>query len=38
MKPDIKSGNFTREEEDAIINLHESLTIWWSPIENCLRQ
>ncbi|CAI0558867.1 unnamed protein product [Linum tenue] len=32
LNPDIKRGNFTREEEDAIINLHESLGNRWSAI------
>jgi len=25
LKPDIKRGNFTKEEEDAIISLHQIL-------------
>ncbi|XP_058766486.1 transcription factor MYB14-like [Vicia villosa] len=32
LKPDIKRGNFTKEEEDAIINLHEMLGNRWSAI------
>lgn len=32
LRPDIKRGNFTREEEDAIINLHEMLGNRWSAI------
>ncbi|XP_073002136.1 transcription factor MYB4-like [Typha latifolia] len=32
LRPDIKRGNFTREEEEAIINLHESLGNRWSAI------
>ncbi|CAL1396352.1 unnamed protein product [Linum trigynum] len=32
LKPDIKRGHFTREEEDAIIKLHESLGNRWSAI------
>ncbi|KAG7013487.1 Transcription factor MYB15, partial [Cucurbita argyrosperma subsp. argyrosperma] len=32
LKPDIKRGNFTKEEEDAIINLHELLGNRWSAI------
>ncbi|KAG8060226.1 hypothetical protein GUJ93_ZPchr0002g25287 [Zizania palustris] len=32
LRPDIKRGNFTREEEDAIINLHQLLGNRWSAI------
>ncbi|KAK7336866.1 hypothetical protein VNO77_17416 [Canavalia gladiata] len=32
LRPDIKRGNITREEEDAIINLHEMLGNRWSAI------
>ncbi|KAF9605641.1 hypothetical protein IFM89_017984 [Coptis chinensis] len=32
LRPDIKRGNFTREEEDSIINLHEMLGNRWSTI------
>ncbi|CAL5436606.1 unnamed protein product [Camellia sinensis] len=32
LRPDIKRGNFTREEEDAIIELHEKLGNRWSAI------
>nr|QQY00481.1 transcription factor MYB4 [Amana edulis] len=32
LRPDIKRGNFTREEEDMIINLHEMLGNRWSAI------
>jgi myb proto-oncogene protein len=32
LRPDIKRGNFTREEEDAIIQLHELLGNRWSLI------
>ncbi|KAL6194783.1 PREDICTED: myb-related protein Myb4-like [Fragaria vesca subsp. vesca] len=32
LRPDIKRGNFSREEEDAIINLHEMLGNRWSAI------
>ncbi|KAE8681772.1 Transcription factor MYB3 [Hibiscus syriacus] len=32
LRPDIKRGNFTWEEEDAIINLHELLGNRWSAI------
>ncbi|KAI9119385.1 hypothetical protein K1719_010060 [Acacia pycnantha] len=32
LKPDIKRGNFTQEEEDTIIKLHEMLGNRWSEI------
>ncbi|XP_043691361.1 transcription factor MYB30-like [Telopea speciosissima] len=32
LRPDIKRGNFTKEEEDTIINLHEMLGNRWSMI------
>ncbi|OAY32638.1 transcription factor MYB14 [Manihot esculenta] len=32
LRPDIKRGNFTREEEDTIIQLHEMLGSRWSAI------
>ncbi|KAL0907388.1 hypothetical protein M5K25_021796 [Dendrobium thyrsiflorum] len=32
LRPDIKRGNFTREEEDAIITLHQRLGNRWSAI------
>ncbi|WCJ38354.1 myb domain protein 14 [Euphorbia peplus] len=32
LRPDIKRGNFTREEEDTIIQLHEMLGNRWSAI------
>ncbi|KAF5752390.1 hypothetical protein HS088_TW01G00299 [Tripterygium wilfordii] len=32
LRPDIKRGNFTKEEEDTIITLHESLGNRWSAI------
>ncbi|KAJ4726879.1 MYB family protein [Melia azedarach] len=32
LRPDIKRGNFTREEEETIINLHEMLGNRWSAI------
>ncbi|KAK9993449.1 hypothetical protein SO802_023152 [Lithocarpus litseifolius] len=32
LRPDIKRGNFSREEEDTIINLHEMLGNRWSTI------
>ncbi|KAL0913515.1 hypothetical protein M5K25_016981 [Dendrobium thyrsiflorum] len=36
LRPDIKRGNFTKEEEDTIINLHELLGNKWSKIASCL--
>ncbi|KAK2643646.1 hypothetical protein Ddye_018841 [Dipteronia dyeriana] len=32
LRPDIKRGNFTKEEEETIINLHEMLGNRWSAI------
>ncbi|KAE8699111.1 Transcription repressor MYB6 [Hibiscus syriacus] len=32
LRPDVKRGNFTKEEEDAIIRLHETLGNKWSTI------
>ncbi|XAR48967.1 hypothetical protein NMG60_11031967 [Bertholletia excelsa] len=32
LRPDIKRGNFSKEEEEAIINLHETLGNRWSAI------
>ncbi|KAE8671067.1 Myb-related protein Myb4 [Hibiscus syriacus] len=32
LRPDIKRGHFTREEEDTIVNLHETLGNRWSAI------
>ncbi|XP_061341706.1 transcription factor MYB14-like [Gastrolobium bilobum] len=32
LRPDIKRGNFTKEEEDSIINFHEMLGNRWSAI------
>ncbi|KAE8662513.1 Transcription repressor MYB6 [Hibiscus syriacus] len=32
LRPDIKRGNFTREEEDTIIDLHKTLGNRWSAI------
>ncbi|CAD6263040.1 unnamed protein product [Miscanthus lutarioriparius] len=32
LRPDIKRGNFSKEEEDAIISLHEQLGNRWSAI------
>ncbi|XP_020574634.1 myb-related protein Zm1-like [Phalaenopsis equestris] len=36
LRPDIKRGNFTKEEEDTIINLHGLLGNKWSKIASCL--
>ncbi|CAN4091122.1 unnamed protein product [Withania somnifera] len=36
LRPDIKRGNFTREEEDSIIQLHEMLGNRWSAIASRL--
>ncbi|CAN8258385.1 unnamed protein product [Cochlearia groenlandica] len=36
LNPDIKRGNFTTEEEDAIINLHQILGNRWSAIASKL--
>ncbi|KAJ8455622.1 hypothetical protein OPV22_006276 [Ensete ventricosum] len=36
LRPDIKRGNFTKEEEDTIINLHKLLGNKWSKIASCL--
>ncbi|ONK57376.1 uncharacterized protein A4U43_C10F19450 [Asparagus officinalis] len=36
LRPDIKRGNFTKEEEDLIINLHEKLGNKWSAIASNL--
>ncbi|KAL0918201.1 hypothetical protein M5K25_010195 [Dendrobium thyrsiflorum] len=36
LRPDIKRGNFTKEEEDTIIKLHEMLGNKWSKIAACL--
>ncbi|CAL9052973.1 unnamed protein product [Musa banksii] len=36
LRPDIKRGNFTKEEEDAIIELHRLLGNKWSKIASCL--
>ncbi|KAK9665762.1 hypothetical protein RND81_14G134300 [Saponaria officinalis] len=36
LKPDIKRGNFTKEEEDAIIQLHEMMGNRWSAIASRL--
>ncbi|GKV29315.1 hypothetical protein SLEP1_g38252 [Rubroshorea leprosula] len=36
LRPDVKRGNFTREEEDTIIRLHEILGNKWSKIASHL--
>ncbi|XP_052207855.1 transcription factor MYB58-like [Diospyros lotus] len=36
LRPDVKRGNFTREEEDTIIKLHQSLGNKWSKIASHL--
>ncbi|KAH7687289.1 myb proto-oncogene protein plant protein [Dioscorea alata] len=36
LRPDIKRGNFSREEEDTIIKLHSLLGNKWSKIASCL--
>ncbi|ONK80138.1 uncharacterized protein A4U43_C01F14290 [Asparagus officinalis] len=36
LRPDIKRGNFTKEEEDTIIKLHGLLGNKWSKIASCL--
>ncbi|KAG9140040.1 hypothetical protein Leryth_010562 [Lithospermum erythrorhizon] len=36
LRPDIKRGNFTKEEEDAIIQLHQELGNKWSTIASRL--
>ncbi|XP_073001907.1 myb-related protein Zm1-like [Typha latifolia] len=36
LRPDIKRGNFTNEEEETIIKLHTSLGNKWSKIASCL--
>ncbi|ONK71747.1 uncharacterized protein A4U43_C04F11950 [Asparagus officinalis] len=36
LRPDIKRGNFTEEEEDTIIKLHGVLGNKWSKIASCL--
>lgn len=36
LRPDIKRGNFSEEEEETIINLHEELGNRWSAIAACL--
>ncbi|XP_075085998.1 transcription factor MYB15-like [Nicotiana tabacum] len=37
LSPDIKRGNFTKEEEDTIIHLHEKLGNRWSAIASRLQ-
>ncbi|CAA7394157.1 unnamed protein product [Spirodela intermedia] len=36
LRPDIKRGNFTKEEENVIIHLHQTLGNKWSKIASCL--
>ncbi|KAJ8510834.1 hypothetical protein OPV22_001268 [Ensete ventricosum] len=36
LRPDIKRGNFTKEEEETIVKLHELLGNKWSKIASCL--
>ncbi|CAN6236106.1 unnamed protein product [Urochloa humidicola] len=36
LRPDLKRGNFTAEEEDTIIKLHAMLGNKWSKIASCL--
>ncbi|PKA61952.1 Myb-related protein Zm1 [Apostasia shenzhenica] len=36
LRPDIKRGNFTQEEEETIIKLHSELGNKWSKIASCL--
>ncbi|XP_064944769.1 myb-related protein Zm1-like [Musa acuminata AAA Group] len=36
LRPDIKRGNFTKEEEDTIVKLHKLLGNKWSKIASCL--
>ncbi|KAG0501265.1 hypothetical protein HPP92_001337 [Vanilla planifolia] len=36
LRPDLKRGNFSKEEEDTIINLHGLLGNKWSKIASCL--
>ncbi|GAV64136.1 Myb_DNA-binding domain-containing protein [Cephalotus follicularis] len=36
LRPDVKRGNFTKEEEDTIIKLHETLGNKWSKIASHL--
>ncbi|KAK8568784.1 hypothetical protein V6N13_106665 [Hibiscus sabdariffa] len=36
LRPDVKRGNFTKDEEDAIIRLHETLGNRWSKIASHL--
>ncbi|KAF3335484.1 myb-related protein Zm1-like protein [Carex littledalei] len=36
LRPDIKRGNFTQEEEETIIKLHNKLGNKWSKIASCL--
>ncbi|KAK7243846.1 hypothetical protein RIF29_38658 [Crotalaria pallida] len=36
LRPDVKRGNFTKEEEEAIIKLHKDFGNKWSKIASCL--
>ncbi|XP_021901093.1 LOW QUALITY PROTEIN: transcription factor MYB58-like [Carica papaya] len=36
LRPDVKRGKFTREEEDTVIRLHETWGNKWSRIASCL--
>ncbi|XP_039130961.1 LOW QUALITY PROTEIN: transcription factor MYB13-like [Dioscorea cayenensis subsp. rotundata] len=36
LRPDVKRGNFTKEEENTIIKLHQSWGNKWSKIASCL--
>nr|AGN52061.1 MYB-related transcription factor [Salvia miltiorrhiza]AGN52171.1 MYB-related transcription factor [Salvia miltiorrhiza] len=36
LRPDVKRGNFTPEEENTIIQLHNSIGNKWSKIASCL--
>ncbi|XP_073049274.1 transcription factor MYB63 [Primulina eburnea] len=36
LSPDVKRGNFTSEEEQTIINLHNTIGNKWSKIASCL--
>ncbi|XP_020203379.1 transcription factor MYB63 [Cajanus cajan] len=36
LRPDVKRGNFTQEEEETIIRLHKALGNKWSKIASCL--
>ncbi|KAL5813265.1 hypothetical protein ACOSQ3_028215 [Xanthoceras sorbifolium] len=36
LRPDVKRGNFTKEEEDTIFKLHDTFGNKWSKIASCL--